>query len=404
MASQEVETTNQRIEMQLKSVLAVTKTINNNASEEALFDLYETFIDWDLNPSKMQLLVRKGNKWHVATSKDDDRQRDIERLVPHMLKYKKVAKLDDPFLLDAFDGYNAILPVYHKGEPLAYGLFKSAELEVELEQKMSFVQTLTNIISVAIENKRMVRQEFASERFAQSAELAVQVQDMFLPKRFPSNDYYTLDGIYQPQMKVGGDYFNYLELNDNKLLFCIADISGKGVGAAMVMANFHAQIEFAVKQFDNLKDVVHHLNKAVFELTDGDKFVSLFIAYIDPNVRRLNYINAGHCRPALIDEQGVRFLGKGTTLLGIVPELPAVELGQLNYAADATIISYTDGLTELRNADGVYFDEDYLLSFAYGIQSSDIKKINASLLKRLDQFKGRKEYDDDIAILTCKLY
>ncbi len=195
-----------------------------------------------------------------------------------------------------------------------------------------------------------------------------------------------------------------VEFPDGQIAFCIADITGKGVAAALLMANFQANFRALITRRPTLEEIINELNAAVFNVTQGDKFITLFLAKYDSNTRTLHYVNAGHTPPVLISKGEVVLLKNGCTSLGWMPELPFLEIGGLCLTDEAIIFSYTDGLTEVRNSAGEEFEEKKLLDFLSKNATEGAKELNTKLLKHIEAFRGREPWTDDITVLTCKVF
>ncbi len=270
--------------------------------------------------------------------------------------------------------------------------------------KVQFVTTITNVIAVAIENKRLFKERMRQEVVNRELEVAAEIQRTLVPWRLPSGSSYQLSSIYKPHFAVGGDYYDVVEFSDGQIAFCIADITGKGVAAALLMANFQANFRALITRRPTLEEIVHELNAAVYNVTQGDKFITLFIARYDINTRVLHYVNAGHTPPVLLSDGKTILLKNGSTSLGWLPELPFLEIGELTINDEALIFSYTDGLTEVRNTAGEEFGEEKLLQFLGEHATEGAKELNTKLLNHLEVFRGREPWPDDITVLTCKLF
>ena len=305
-------------------------------------------------------------------------------------------------LLKVFD---VVIPVRHKEQPIAYVFIGGFDDDEDMYSKVQFITTITNIIAVAIENKRLFKRQLEQERLKKEVELASEIQQMLIPKQLPKNENYELSSIYKPHFGVGGDYFDFLELEDEKFIFCVADVSGKGVAAALVMANFQAVFHTILAQRTNLTTFIKELNKAVNLITNGERFITLFVAEYDLNKRKLRYVNAGHNPPFFVSGGNIEMMKKGCTILGPFEELPFIEEGEIEVSGDqATIVAFTDGLTDLQDENGTYFDEQVLKNFIAQNCEERAMMFNQNLLDTLDKFRGKQAYPDDITVLTCKIY
>ncbi|MEL6987464.1 MAG: SpoIIE family protein phosphatase [Bacteroidota bacterium] len=254
----------------------------------------------------------------------------------------------------------------------------------------------------------MFNQQLEQERLKKEMELASNVQKMLIPDELPKGEGYELASIYKPHFTVGGDYYDFIKFNKNQFAFCIADISGKGVGAAILMANFQAILQGLLYRISegphDLAKLVRDLNEAVFKITKADKFITFFIVEVDLEKKELQYVNAGHFPPFMIMDEEIIRLDQGCTILGCFEELPDFEIGKLSITDEAILMAFTDGLIDLQNDNGEYFDESNIGPFMKLNNTKGAEDFNNSLLIRLDEFKQQQDFPDDIAVITCKLY
>ena len=261
------------------------------------------------------------------------------------------------------------------------------------------------MIAVAIENKRLFKRQLEQERLKREMELASDMQRMLIPKILPKTSYYELSSIYQPQLGVGGDYFDFIETDEGKIIFCVGDISGKGLAAALLMANFQAIFHTLLHKRTALKEFVIDLNKSVNLITRGERFITLFVAEYDKASKKLSYVNAGHYPPLYVTDKQVESLKKGCTILGPFEELPEIEVGTVIIdSKEALILTFTDGLTDLQNEEGEFFGEPILNEFAVNAFNSSANEFNNKLMEKIENFRGKQAFPDDITILTCKVY
>jgi sigma-B regulation protein RsbU (phosphoserine phosphatase) len=271
-------------------------------------------------------------------------------------------------------------------------------------ERVQIITTITNVIAVAIENKRLFRRQIEQERLEADMDLGAKVQKMLIPERFPMREEYEISTIYQPKLGVGGDYIDFKEFDDGKLVFCIGDFTGKGVSAALLMANFQANFHTLITKRSSLYDFVSDINKAVYKITNGERFVTFFVAEYDIETNELSYVNAGHPPPVLVHENGIKLLTEGTLVLGSIDELPILEVGKLELPSQALILTYTDGLTDLQNIAGETYEEEILYRFMRRQHGRSAKAVNDALLRELNDFRQNNEFPDDLTVLTCRIF
>ena len=389
-------------ELQIKSLLTITQAINDNVSADGLFNMYRSFLSWEMGIEKMILFVKGSDKWQNASSINVDKKR-AELLIDECLTYKRlhtIKETDHPELR-LFD---IVIPVFHKNNPIAYALIGGIKDKQDIYNKIQFITTITNIIAVAIENKRLFKKQIRQERINKELELAKEFQEMLIPENIPNSSKYEVDTIYMPHFNIGGDYLDFMKFSEDRFALVIADISGKGVAAALLMSNFQAMLQSLIFQYRDLETFVFALNQAVYRITRSDKFITFFIAEIDVKQREIKYINAGHYPPMLLNNGKIELLEQGSTVIGAFENLPFLQESTVKMGKDAILFCFTDGLVDLKNPEGDFYDEEMVKDFILKNRNLSASKFNEELIGQLEEFKQTEEYVDDIAILTTKIY
>lgn len=391
-------------QMQISGLLAITKGIGMNHPAADLFSEYKSFLDWVLGVKSMLLFVRENNRWGLASSL---------RVPEALLKIDIVDKLASYLELQNIEGnehpliknFDVVIPIHHKDQQIAYvfvGGFLSEDDDIF--DKVQIITAITQIIAVAIENKSLFKSQIDKERLNHEMELAAEVQKMLIPKKLPISKNYEFDSIYKPKLGVGGDYFDYIQFDDGKLVFCVGDFTGKGVSAALLMSNFQANFHTLINKRTALDPFIRDLNSTVFRLTEGERFITFFIAEYDIYSHSLTYINAGHNPPFLLNGNRLIELKDGCILLGPFPKIPHIDTGfiELDKDAPSMILTYTDGITDIINENGEYFNETYLKDFLLKNKDLNVSNFNEQLNIFIDTFKGAESYPDDFTVLTGK--
>ena len=265
----------------------------------------------------------------------------------------------------------------------------------------TFVKALTNIIIVAIENKRMARERSAQEAFQREMEIAKKVQNFLFPTSLPNTERLKIQATYLPHHSVGGDYYDYIRISESKFLVCVADVSGKGVPAALLMSNFQATMKVLVHRTTDLKEIVGELNKATFESGNAENFITFFLGIYDFDEKSFEYINCGHNPLYLIRNKELEKLTKGTTVLGMFDPLPFIESDKITNLSEFIFFGYTDGLTETFNEEDEQFGEERMEQMIKN--ADDLSYLHNVMMQELTAFKGRNAFADDITILSCRV-
>lgn len=395
--------------IKMRRLVDITQAINNSAKVEDIFKIYHDLLSWVLRIERFVLVYRDAQQWVVGLShgvEDSSPALDPAILAELELhhKYTKTDQLEQPFLHQ----FDLLVPIQHKTQPLAFLLLGGehfCETLINDFEEIQLLAAIANVIIVAIENKRLFKRQLEQSQMKKELELAKQVQNMLIPSELPNSILYEFAGIYQPHEGVGGDYYDFIELADKEVAFCIADIAGKGMPAALIMANFQATLHSLVhRKYLKVHKFIELLNQRVLKTTRGDRFITLFIARYDPKSRRLLYVCAGHPPPYLYsDSKGLQQLTEGCTFLGQFKEIKDISYGSLVLEEDSLFFLYTDGLSELQLMGQQERDTSWIEQFLLEHKHLDVKSLNAALLTHLEQRKGQYGYHDDISILTGRI-
>lgn len=394
-------------EFKLNSLLEITNAINSNQSVEQLTRIFEFILREQIGIYKF-LLFHKHNEWELALkngfrgkSKDINVQKDLAR-------FKEITFIESSHST-IINEFEVIVPVFHKNEALAYLLLSGLD-QLKLDRfeainEMSFIQTLANIIVVAIENKRMTKMSITQAKLKKELEVASEMQKMLFPSDLPSNRKMDISAKYISRHEIGGDYYDFIPLNEEEYIMCIADVSGKGISAAMLMANFQATIRtlFCYQQLD-LKFLMHELNKKVITSSKGEKFITFFIAHYNVETRELNYINAGHNAPFITNGKTYKLLDEGSIGLGMLDELPFVNIGTEILSPNTTMVLYTDGIVELENEKNEFFELERLIKMVHSYYPLKMEDLNNLIFSKLDEWRASRKFVDDTAIFSCRFF
>lgn len=393
-------------DFKLHSLLEVTNAINLNKDVRDLTRLFEFIVREQLGYDKF-ILFNKQEEWNCLLRvgvKTKVRKLDVQRELGRFRDITVIESSQSELLRD----FDVIVPVLHKDEALAYLLIKGIEYDGHLNKAinyMSFIQTLANIIVVAIENKRMARVNIKQERLKKELEVASAMQQLLFPSSLPTNKRMDISAMYKSRHEVGGDYYDFIPLGDDEYIICIGDVSGKGISAAMLMANFQATLRsiFQYREF-NMEELLFELNEKVMSSAKGEKFITFFIAHYDAGSRKMSYVNAGHNHPFLTDGKNFEPLNEGTIGLGMLDELPFLNIGKAELGPNTTLVLYTDGVVELENEEEEFFGSDRLVKLIKNYYPLSMGDMNSLIFSKLDEWKGPLDLVDDTAIFSCRFF
>jgi sigma-B regulation protein RsbU (phosphoserine phosphatase) len=340
----------------LDSLLDITLSINANLPTEDLLSKYEYILRNNLGIGKI-LIFKRSDTWECLLNGGFPKHFETIDIESNLLGITEIffgaADL-------GFDGVDLIIPVYNNNVHLAFVFIGDIEEEGEgmspVLKHLNFIQTLSSIIIVAIENIRLFNESLHQEALKKELELASKMQKMLIPdnSQMPKNAKVIVNGFYYPHYEVGGDYYDCIRLSETKTGFCIADVSGKGISAAILMSNFQASLRALFTHEITLETLINKLNSIVVVNAAGEKFITFFVARYDHESGILEYINAAHNPPVLYNTVSgeITHLRVSCVGIGMLDEIPDVEKSEIIISDYSKIVCYTDGLSELKGNDG----------------------------------------------------
>ncbi|MDR0941120.1 MAG: SpoIIE family protein phosphatase [Bacteroidales bacterium] len=385
----------------LDTLLNITQAINNDLSADDLLQSYKEILVEKFAVGNFLLFVKNAT-WHCVLSNNiyGVEEQNIEPLITNFQQYTKIEKVH--FLNKEY----TVIPIFHHEQALAYllitdqtALKHGSPTKIHLD----FIQTITNIVVGAIENRHLYEEQLEKESLKKEIEVASRMQAMLIPnaETLPHNEHISVASFYAPHSHVSGDYFDFTQLSDTDYGFCIADVSGKGIAAAMLMANFHANVRAFARlgvQVD-LPYIVKELDAYINNFLQGEKFITFFIARYNIERKLLHYVNAGHNPPLFwsAQEKKIRYCTEGSVGLGMLDHIDNITQGEIYVHSGDKILCYTDGLSEAKNDKSQEFGT---LEMEHAIaKKATVQDAIDYLNKKLHNFLGTQSPHDDMSIL-----
>lgn len=264
-------------------------------------------------------------------------------------------------------------------------------------------QTFANQAAAAIERARLHQQTVEQARLQQEVETARTIQTSFLPETEPVIDGWDIAASWQPAKEVAGDFFDFIELPNNRLGFVVADVCGKGIPASLFMA-LSRTILRVMAQTDLPPDkLLFNVNNQLKSDSSSRLFVTLFYGVLDPQTGELHYCNGGHNPPIIThtDDDETPILDGNGPALGVFPNAAYLS-GHVTLNTGDILVVYTDGVTEAINEAEEEFDEERLISCLHTHRHASAHAINASIIDAVKSFSGNRPPDDDATIMVIK--
>lgn len=389
-----------RRQVELNSLLEIAQGINNNLSIHSLYEMLEFVLTIHLKIGKYAIYYKEHTEWTCVSKLGEANLIDLS-VFNSISTYQEAAQKAKELENDEF---TLLLPVIYNGMMVSVVMIGDyyPEDEDSKDTDIKFIESIINIIIVAVENKKLQEEQVNTERIKKDLEMAAQVQHMLFPENLPKNEKIHMAASYLPHHSIGGDFYDCIQLSDKEYLYCIADVSGKGIGAALIMANFQANLRLLAEMNTSLDKMIRTLNRVIFTNTKGEKFITVFLGRYNTETKKLNFVNAGHNPPLFIAGNELKELKDGTMLLGIMDELPFLNQGEVNLTSGSLILHYTDGLIEMDDTYANIFEENDLKDFVRKNHTLSATEFNSLLLTTILSIRKKNYYDDDITILTLQ--
>jgi sigma-B regulation protein RsbU (phosphoserine phosphatase) len=359
------------------------------------------------------ICLRTDGELNIITSKISE-EVHLGEILPSICDLERASTTKDLLKLKGYRpaaaqlaayGITAVIPMHiqHKtkgmilvGERLRGGSYSEADLE--------FLYSLGNLAIISIENARLFKEAIEKQKMEDELEIAREIQQGLLPETLPSIPRFELAAINIPSKQIGGDYYDVLELDSDEFALAIGDVSGKGMPAALLMANVQAALRAVVSPHTSIAETTGRINDLTCANTrGGSKFITFFWGILNSKTGQFRYSNAGHNPPYLLRRDGtVEMLEEGGLILGVFKTTKPYAEGSITLSAGDVMVLYTDGISEAMNADGEQLSEERLesvLKTATRLSASDmIRRVQKELVTHTE---GTPQ-SDDITMLVVK--
>ncbi len=287
-----------------------------------------------------------------------------------------------------------VFGIIYADSPIAEGRFTEDHLKV--------LTTLASVAAIRVENARLVEARFQQERLERELQLAMEIQQRFQPTAPPEVSGYEFQGISFPCYEIGGDYYDFIQRADGRLVIALGDVSGKGTAAALLMSSLHAAIHAQTGSHDTLVETISAVNRYLAENIPPNRFVTLFYAELDPESGAVSFLNAGHNPPLIVHAAGtVEQLASGGLPLGIKADADYRE-GRTTMQMGDVLVIYSDGVTEAASPSGEEFGPTRL----YEVVSRNVEASAAGIRDRIEsaltKFSQGTQAADDITLVIVK--
>lgn len=299
-------------------------------------------------------------------------------------------------------GAEFVIPIQFRnsvGAWFAVGDFNTPA--VTRNSDLIFIETIGNVLSSAVENRHLINELVQQESVRRELEVAEKIQQQLLITDFGHFKRADIHATNIPHRKVGGDYYDVVGLSGRGFIVVIADVAGKGIGAALLMANLQAALRALILSEDTLSNVILRLNESLMSVTGGEQFVTLFLAHVRPADGEMDYINAGHNYPYFVTEGKVVPLDAGSIPLGIL-EINSATQETVKIMDGDALFMYTDGLIDQPDSHGNLLGEEAVMRIVSNNHSRSAKEIVEAMQDLFSRFSEGQESVDDVTMLAVK--
>ncbi len=402
---EEIQSVNRRLDrkiQQLNTIFDISRELNTTLDREKIASLLSFAIMGELLVNRCAIFTRQNDTMELLLTKGFkvDLSGDGELLAisepveledsPAYQKYHDAGLA----LLVPMRIHDEIRGVIGIGPKISSGHFDEADFE--------FLKTLGNQAVTSLENARLFEETLEKQRMEEELNLARSIQRQLLPSELPKIDGYQVSAINIPSKEVGGDYYDIIPISENEYGVCIADVSGKGAGAALLMANLQAGLHALKPKTGNMADMIGRINNLIYQNTDLDKFITFFYGVLNQTENTFTYCNAGHNPPYLLETSGgTKELMTGGLVLGMMPDM-IYEVETITLKSTESMLLFTDGITETVNENDEEYAEERLQDLLKENKETNPDTLVNLILERLQIFQQSTPQIDDMTMIAIK--
>ncbi len=357
--------------------------------------------------SKFAVITFNNSEAEILESKMDD-----EKLLK-VISDKNMQELEFPITGDGISKkysdlermeIELVVPMQIQGETKGLiFLGKRINKQPYSEADIEYVYSVGSLAIIALENKRLFLEELEKKKLEDELDIARDIQKNLLPHSVPEFRNFAISAINVSSRQVGGDYYDLIRLDENNVCIAIADVSGKGVPAALLMANLQAFMKTIVRHGMALDEATGLINNLVSENTSDGKFITFFWGILDDSGKKFTYVNAGHNPPLLIRKNKIIKLTRGGIILGVMKTVTPYEYQEIELEKDDVIIMFTDGVSEAMNKEGEEFSDERLEEIARKTSHLSSADILQEIRQEVLGFTSGTVQSDDITLMVIKV-
>jgi len=268
---------------------------------------------------------------------------------------------------------------------------------------IEFIYSVGSLAIISMENRRLFKEALEKQKLEEELDLAREIQRNLLPQKVPSYNSFDIAALNISSKQVGGDYYDLIELDKNDCVVAVADVSGKGVPASLLMANMQAFLQVICRQNIPLEEATGLINDLISSNTSDGRFITFFWGILNDIDKTFNYVNAGHNPPLLVRDGKIIKLEIGGMILGVMKTLMPYKSESIQLQKDDVLIMFTDGISEAMNRKGEEFSDERLEKFAKEIVNESANNILNKIQTEVQKFTDGANQSDDITLVVVKV-
>jgi sigma-B regulation protein RsbU (phosphoserine phosphatase) len=413
---QQLNDVNRRLDkknQELNTLFEISKEINSTLEGDKIVSVLAYALMGELMAQRCMIFASENGKFELYVNKgfrgEETKTFEEESFLKRLQQISQPAltsKLVEDDLRTTLQTNGVQLLVPMVSQSVVRGLVLLGEKITKadyLDDDLEFSSTLCNAAMISIENARLFKETLEKQKLEEELAIAREIQQRLLPKEAPQLGDFELAAINIPTRQVGGDYYDYFPIDNNRYLITIADVSGKGVPAALLMTNLQATLHAMTTTDVPFEQIVFRINNFVHQNTTMDKFITAFFAIFDRETGAMTSINAGHNPPYVLHADGsFETLSEGGLLMGMFPNAPYKSESRQLHEGD-WVVMYTDGVSEAMSANSEEFGEKRLEEIIRaGRDTSAAGMIEAISNAVKKHTEGAPQSDDiTLVILRC---
>lgn len=413
----ELQEINRRLDkkiQELNTIFEIGKELNSTLDSEKILNLLSYAVMGEMIINRCLIFSEQNDLLKLTMSKGHQSSDELEKF-KHVDFLNKLSNLNEPIYLKPNVNYQPPLNIFQQANfpvivPMRIqnktkGILAIGERITKTpfyEDDLEFLSTLGNEALICLENARLFEETLEKQKMEEELALAREIQQKLLPKECPQLEKYEVSGVNISSLHVSGDYFDCIKLNENQYCLAIADVSGKGTPASLLMANLQAVLNVLIDSNSSLEEITGRINNLIHKNTNYDKFITFFIGVLDINENSFTYVNAGHNPPFFMHkDRTIDLLENGGLILGMMPNVP-YEQGKVQLETGDWIVMFTDGVTEAQDEDGEDFDDERLMEVLRTNETVTAEIMKENILAAVKKYTGDVPQSDDITLLVLK--